>query len=161
MSDKFTPGGVFQKGARWAACFFLLKKLNIFLNLIYIKNLVTLKYLLSSGLLANAVLWKRKWIRLQNSPYFCVFKFARTVNQKVWNEAEKREQDCEPCARVTLYRFLYRFWEKKPTVLQSKNRCDVKFNLKPAYWVIIQYPQAIVKRRYIHVLVTSDHLIKW
>ena len=31
-----------------------------------------------------------KWLyfRLQNSPYFCVFKFARTVKQKVWSEAE-------------------------------------------------------------------------
>ena len=27
-------------------------------------------------------------IRLQNSPYFCVFKYARAVKQKVWNEAE-------------------------------------------------------------------------
>ena len=32
-------------------------------------------------------------IRLQNSPYFCVFKYAREVKQKVWNEAEKRERD--------------------------------------------------------------------
>ena len=31
--------------------------------------------------------------RLQNSPYFCVFKYARAVKQKVWNEAENREQD--------------------------------------------------------------------
>ena len=30
-------------------------------------------------------------IRLQNSPYFCVFKYARAVKQKVWNEAENRE----------------------------------------------------------------------
>ena len=32
--------------------------------------------------------------RLQNSPYFCVFKYARTVKQKVWSEAENRERDC-------------------------------------------------------------------
>ena len=32
-------------------------------------------------------------IRLQNSPYFCVFKYARVVKQKVWNEAENRERD--------------------------------------------------------------------
>ena len=25
--------------------------------------------------------------RLQNSPYFCVFKYVRAVKQKVWNEA--------------------------------------------------------------------------
>ena len=28
--------------------------------------------------------------RLQNSPYFCVFKYARAVKQKVCNEAETR-----------------------------------------------------------------------
>ena len=28
--------------------------------------------------------------RLQNSPYFCVFKYARAVKQKVWNDAENR-----------------------------------------------------------------------
>ena len=40
--------------------------------------------------------------RLQNSPYFRVFKYARAVKQKVWNEAENREQDWgETCeARV-------------------------------------------------------------
>ena len=31
--------------------------------------------------------------RLQNSPYFCVFKYARAVKQKVWNDAENRERD--------------------------------------------------------------------
>ena len=31
--------------------------------------------------------------RLQNSPYFCVFKYAWAVKQKVWNEAENRERD--------------------------------------------------------------------
>ena len=29
--------------------------------------------------------------QLQNSPYFCLLKYARAVKQKVWNEAEKRE----------------------------------------------------------------------
>ena len=34
-------------------------------------------------------------IRLQSSPYFCVFKYvyARAVKQKVWNEAENSERD--------------------------------------------------------------------
>ena len=36
-------------------------------------------------------------VRLQNSPYFVanfvVFKYARAVKQKVWNEAENRERD--------------------------------------------------------------------
>ena len=31
--------------------------------------------------------------RLQNSPYFCVFKYARAVKQKVLNEAENRERE--------------------------------------------------------------------
>ena len=32
-------------------------------------------------------------VRLQNSPYFCVFKYARTVKQEVWKEAENGEPD--------------------------------------------------------------------
>ena len=53
---------------------------------------------------------------LQNSPYFCVFKYVRAVKQKVWNDADNRERE----TYATLYRFLYSFWEKKnPTVLQS------------------------------------------
>ena len=46
--------------------------------------------------------------RLQNSPYFCVFKYARAVTQKVWNEAENRERDWgehTPYGRVRLARF--------------------------------------------------------
>ena len=35
----------------------------------------------------------RRRSRLQNSPYFCVFKYVRAVKQKVWNEAENRERD--------------------------------------------------------------------
>ena len=52
---------------------------------------------------------------LQNSPYFCVFKYARAVKQKVWNEAENRERDWgetlfflsphTPVRRVRLARF--------------------------------------------------------
>ena len=37
---------------------------------------------------------KISWIKgLQNSPYFCVSKYARAVKQKIWNEAENRERD--------------------------------------------------------------------
>ena len=32
-------------------------------------------------------------VDLQNSPYFCLFKYARSVKQKVWNETENRERD--------------------------------------------------------------------
>ena len=79
---------------------------------------------------------------LQNSPYFCVFKYTRAVKQKVWNEAENRERDWgetlkfllsphTPYGRVRLARFarvrLLRnalpisllIFRKKPTVLQS------------------------------------------
>ena len=31
--------------------------------------------------------------RLQNSPYFCVFRYGRAVKQKVRNEAENIERD--------------------------------------------------------------------
>ena len=78
--------------------------------------------------------------RLQNSPYFCVFKYAWAVKQKVWNEAEKIESETGerrqkyglsvffPSSRLTRprgvwgsrakrawdsYRFLYWFLEKK------------------------------------------------
>ena len=39
--------------------------------------------------------------RLQNSPNFCVFKYARAVKQKVWNEAENRERDWFFFSRLT------------------------------------------------------------
>ena len=68
--------------------------------------------------------------RLQNSPYFCVFKYARTVKQKVWSwevTLKIRSGACE--ARLRLLRYSYatpnRFWEEKnsnnnkTTVLQS------------------------------------------
>ena len=71
--------------------------------------------------------------RLQNSPYFCVFKYARAVKQKVWHEAENSERDWgevfslsphTPYGRVRLLRHTLPFFftdsEKKPTVLQSR-----------------------------------------
>ena len=67
--------------------------------------------------------------RLQNSPYFCVFMYARAVKQKVWNEAENRERDCNTSvlgsrfARERLLRHAlpisWLILRKKPTVLQS------------------------------------------
>ena len=47
------------------------------------------------------------WYRLQNSPYFCVFKFARAVKQKVWNEAENRERDWGETLKIRTVRFAY------------------------------------------------------
>ena len=62
--------------------------------------------------------------RLQNSPYFCVLKYARTVKQKVSNEAEKqrarlgrdaksllsphRESDSHNQTRLKIKRFIIR-----------------------------------------------------
>ena len=64
--------------------------------------------------------------RLQHSPYFCVFKYARAVKQKVWNEAENRERDwgetlraCETRAPRGRKTFTPRFIDFFTTVLQS------------------------------------------
>ena len=88
--------------------------------------------------------------RLQNSPYFCVFKYARAVKQKVWNEAENRERDWgethTPYGRVRLARFarvrLLRhalpisllILRKKPTVLQSTVRVKRGMRLRNGMW---------------------------
>ena len=42
--------------------------------------------------------------RLQNSPYFCVLKYARAVKQKVWNEVENRERDWGETLKIRLSR---------------------------------------------------------
>ena len=59
--------------------------------------------------------------RLQNSPYFCLFKYAPAVKQKVWNEAGNRERDWgETAPRVRLLRHTspisLLILRKKPTV---------------------------------------------
>ena len=46
-------------------------------------------------------------VRLQSSPYFCVFKYARAVKQKVWNEAENRERDWGETLKIRTVRFAY------------------------------------------------------
>ena len=43
-------------------------------------------------------------LRLQSSPYFCVFKCARVVQQKVWNEVENRERDWGETLKIRLSR---------------------------------------------------------
>ena len=68
--------------------------------------------------------------RLQNNPHFCVFKYARAVKQKVWNEAENRERDWGVrLARFAHIRLLRHalpisllILRKKPTVLQSTSK---------------------------------------
>ena len=75
--------------------------------------------------------------RLQNSPYFCVFRYGRAVKQKVRNEAENIERDWGETGfflspRVRLARFARArqlrpallisllILRKKQTILQSK-----------------------------------------
>ena len=41
--------------------------------------------------------------RLQNSPNFCVFKYAQAVKQKVWNEAENRERDWGETLKIRFF----------------------------------------------------------
>ena len=50
------------------------------------------KWVAESAAMRFSVLFQRIG-RLQNSPYFYVFKYARAVKQTVWNEAENRERD--------------------------------------------------------------------
>ena len=40
--------------------------------------------------------------RLQNSPYFCVFRYARAVKQKVWNVAERFLRHALPISLLIL-----------------------------------------------------------
>ena len=101
------------------------------------------------GCPVKSLLWLRKIklirarglhvIRLQNSPYFCVLKYARAVKQNVWNDAENIEPDWGETPKIRTvgfflssrhirprgvwgsrasrawdsYRFIYWFWEKK------------------------------------------------
>ena len=44
----------------------------------------------------------------ENSPYFCVFQYARAVKQKVWSEPENKARELRASKTLaTLYRFLY------------------------------------------------------
>ena len=65
--------------------------------------------------------------RLQNSPYFCVFKYARAVKQKVWNLSPHTPYGCVRLARFARVRLLRHalpisllILRKRPTVLQSR-----------------------------------------
>ena len=75
--------------------------------------------------------------RLHNSPYFCVFKYARAVKQKVWNEAEnwgffslashalraRALRALRPRKTLTpRFTDFFTDFEKKTTVLQSNSR---------------------------------------
>ena len=79
--------------------------------------------------------------RLQNSPYFCVFKYAKTVKQKVWNVAENRERDGGETLRAWEARALryalpisLLILRKKPSVLQSTTY--LAFRIKLSFSVV-------------------------
>ena len=59
----------------------------------------------SWGLLFKSRYCSRVSLLQQNSPYFRVFKYARTVKQKVWNEAENRERDWKETIKIRTIRF--------------------------------------------------------
>ena len=67
-------------------------------------------------------------VRLQNSPNFCVFKYARAVKQKVWNEAENRERDWGETLKIRFF-FLLPHTPLAPrftdffTDFEKKNKC--------------------------------------
>ena len=68
--------------------------------------------------------WRHERYRLQNSPYFCVFKYMRTVKLKLWSEAENGERDWGETSygRVGLARFArVRLWPHTKVILR-KNR---------------------------------------
>ena len=65
-----------------------------------------------TGQVTGNIKEKRLNGRLQNSPYFCVFEYARAVKEKVWYEARVRLlRHPLPISLLILRR--------KPTVLQS------------------------------------------
>ena len=75
------------------------------------------------------VIWNDHRFRLQNSPYFCVFKYEWAVKQK----AAHALRACEARAlRATLYRSLYWLWERKrlfcslSSIFQKQKACPVE-----------------------------------
>ena len=91
-----------------------------------------------------------KHARLQNSPYFCVFKYVRAVKQRVWNDAQNSKRDWGETLKIKSFFFFLslasnarpigvRMWDslalrasescatllrKKRTVLQSITACQ-------------------------------------
>ena len=62
-----------------------------------------IRWLLLISVCIFACVMSSEYTRLQNSPYFCVFKYARAVKQKVWNEAENRERDWGETLKIRLF----------------------------------------------------------
>ena len=76
--------------------------------------------------------------RLQNSPYFCVFKYVRVVKQKVWACEDRVLRACKTLtARFTDF---FTDFEKKPTLLQSTPSWNYGIGLK--IWVLAEFQKA-------------------
>ena len=84
--------------------------------------------------------------RLQNSPYFCVFKYVRAVKQKVWNEAENRDRDAKNTygrVRLVLFarvRLLRHALPSSLLILRKKTRlfCSLSY-------ILVSFQQLIFK----------------
>ena len=79
---------------------------------------------------------RRQNYRLQNSAYFCLFKYGRAVKQKVWNEAENSERDWGETLKMrigffSLARFA-NFVDKKKFTLIIENKY-IKIQVKNSY----------------------------
>ena len=106
----------------------ILKKGNILTYLTFFDNRPESFTPLSETRLRDKELWDPGYTKLQNSPYFCVFKYPWAVKQKVSNKAENRERDWRETffflSHVRLLRHALPIslliLRKKPTVLQSK-----------------------------------------
>ena len=80
--------------------------------------------------------------RLRNSPYFCVFKNAQAVKQKVWSEAENRERDwgetlkigaCEARALRARKTLTPHFTRISLLILRKKTDCSAVYESDPSY----------------------------
>ena len=76
----------------------------------YSQQLWNKTYVLLTSGIANAYISDtlgRRFVRtrLQNSPYFCILKYAREGKQKVWNEAENRDPDWGETLKMFFSRF--------------------------------------------------------
>ena len=74
--------------------------------------------------LCQVLLWD---CRLQNSPYFCVFKYARAVKQKVWNEAENRERDWGETLKIRFFLSPHALRACEPRALRARKTLTPRF----------------------------------
>ena len=63
--------------------------------------------------------------RLQNSSYFCVFKYSRAVKQKVWNSGTKLKTESETGERR--YKFSHSLRACEPRALRARKTLTPRF----------------------------------